>query len=114
MDENNIPETLLDVNGYPTDEWLEFIKNYQPSDYLPLIKFVKKLLPKGWYFSDWGVVIHRIYKGKIKLELHTGGWSGNEEIIRAILSNKQFTHFKMKYVKLTAGGHYYFEIAEDN
>ena len=108
--ENTIPRTLLDVNGYPTDEWLEFIKNYQPSDDLPLLKFVKEILPKGWYNADWDVVIHRKYKGKIKLELHTRGWSGNEEVIRAILSNIYLTHFKMQYIEWHAGGHYYFEI----
>jgi len=108
--QNTIPKTLLDVNGCPTEEWLEFIKNYQPSDDLPLLKFVKEILPKGWYYADWGVVIHRKYKGKIKLELHTGGWSGNEEVIREILSNKHFTHFKMQYVQWKTGGNYYFEI----
>ena len=104
------PDVLLDVNGYPTEEWLEFIRNYIPDNSLPLLKFVSEILPYGWYMADWGFVLHRKYKGKIKLELHTGGWSGNEEVISAILSNKWLTHFKMQYVMRKAGGQYYCEI----
>jgi len=106
---NHLPDVLLDVNGYPTEEWLEFIRNYIPDNSLPLLKFVSEILPKGWYMADWGFVLHRKYRGKQKLELHTGGWSGNEEVISAILSNK---HFKMQYVMRKAGGHYYFEITK--
>jgi len=108
---NTIPEILLDSNDNPTEEWLEFIRNYHPSEELPLLKFVTEVLPKGWYLAEWGVIIHRKYRGVIRLELHTGGFSGNEEVIREILSNKHFTHFKMEYVQWKTGGHHYFEIA---
>ena len=108
---NHLPDVLLDVNGYPTEEWLQFLRGYQPYDSMPLLKFVSEILPKGWYMADWGFVLHRKYKGKIKLELHTGGWSGNEEVISAILSNIWLTHFQMQYVMWKAGGHYYFDIS---
>lgn len=110
---NHLPDVLLDVNGYPTEEWLQFIRGYQPDDSMPLLKFVSEILPKGWYMADWGFVLHRKYRGKQKLELQTGGWSGNEEVISAILSNIWLTHFKMQYVMWKAGGHYYFEILCD-
>jgi len=102
------PETLLDINGYPTEEYLQFIRDYTP-ELMPIMDFVA-ILQHGWYFDDWGFRLHRKYAGKRKLELHTGGWSGNEEIISAIKSNIYLTHFSMQYVKWYTGGHFYFEI----
>ena len=49
-------------------------------------------------------------KGKrvLRLELHTGGWSGNEDIIDAMQRNIYFwTRF---WLKTERGGHYYFRI----
>jgi hypothetical protein len=106
-----LPAVLLDDEGYPTEEWLQFIKTYKPDESLPLLTFVKKVLVDGWYMSDWGFVLHRKYKGIHKLELHTGGWSGNEETIAAITSNMWLTHFQMRYVMWRTGGHYYFELS---
>ena len=104
-------KVMLSYDYSPTEEWLQFIRGYKPDDSMPLLKFVSEILPKGWYMADWGFVLHRKYKGKIKLELHTGGWSGNEEVISAILSNIWLTHFQMQYVMWKAGGHYYFDIS---
>ena len=104
----NRPDELLDSDGYPTDEYLEFIRGYT-DETMDIMDFID-ILSDGWWMPSWGFRLHRKYEGKIKLELHTGGWSGNEEIIREILSNISLTHFKMRYVKWTAGGHYYFEI----
>jgi hypothetical protein len=110
---DKLPNVLLDNEGYPTEEWLNFIRNYQPDDSLPLITFIKGYLSEGWYFSGWGFKLSRKYRGKYNLELHTGGWSGNKEIINAILSNIHLTRFKMMYVMWKAGGHYYFEIKDE-
>ncbi|HBE41221.1 MAG TPA: hypothetical protein DDW27_08465 [Bacteroidales bacterium] len=107
----NVPDTLLDIGGYPTDEYLEFIRDYEPKQ-MPVFEFVDTILRNGWYFDDWGFVLHRKYKGKRKLELHTGGWSGNEEIIDVILSNMYLTYFEMRYVMWRVGGHYYFDLSE--
>lgn len=107
---DKLPIELLDDEGYPTNEWLEFLKQYEPDESLPIMSFVKMVLKDGWYMSDWGFVLGRRYKGITKLSLHTGGWSGNEEIISAIKSNINLTHFAMKYVMWRVGGHYYFEI----
>lgn len=107
---DRLPDTLLDSYGYPTKEWINFIENYLPDESLPLIHFIKGVLIDGWWMSDWGFKLHNPYKGKIKLELHTGGWSGNEEVIAAIRSNIYLTHCSMRYYKWLSGGHYYFEI----
>jgi hypothetical protein len=106
-----IPDELLDSEGYPTDGYLKFIENYT-NETMPIIEFIY-ILMDGWYFGNWGFFLHKKYKGIRKFELHTGGWSGNDEIIRKILSNIWLTNFKMKYVSWRTGGHYYFEIKID-
>lgn len=103
-----IPTKLLDFDGYPTDEFLEFIKNYNPKN-MDIHEFLS-ILQDGWYFQNWGFKLKKKYRGIQKLELHTGGWSGNEDTINAIISNIFLTHFSMKYVMWKTGGHYYFEI----
>lgn len=105
-----LPIRLLDNSGYPTKEWLQYIKNYKPDESLPLMRFVDSVLIDGWWMPCWGFKLHKKYKGKRKFELHTGGWSGNEEIIEAIISNIYLTHFQMRYIMWRTGGHYYFEI----
>lgn len=86
---DKLPSEFLDEDGSPTVEWLDYIENYIPDDTLPIDVFIKKYLYESWWMPDWGIVIHRAYSGKQKIELHTGGWSGNEDIIRSILKNRQ-------------------------
>ena len=38
-----------------------------------------------WHWNDYFVK-----KDKSHFELHTGGWSGNEDIIRAMMDNQVF------------------------
>lgn len=105
-----LPITLLDDEGYPTDEWLGFLRNYKPSETLPIEEFVTDVLRQGWWMPEWGFKLHKKYRGRKKLELHTGGWSGNEEVIEAIKSNIWLAGFSMRYEKWNMGGHFYFSI----
>jgi len=98
----------LDSKGYPTDEFLKFIRDYT-DETMAIMDFLD-ILADGWHFGDWGFKLKRKYNGIRKLELHTGGWSGNEDIISAIRSNIYLTHFRMRYVKWLTGGHFYFKI----
>jgi hypothetical protein len=98
----------LDDDGYPTEEFLQYIRDFDHSG--DMSEFLRTL-EEGWWCSDWGYKLHRKYRGAQILELHTGGWSGNEETIGAILDNIYLTHFKMRYEKWLAGGHYYFKIS---
>jgi hypothetical protein len=101
-----MPENCLDKDGYPTNEVLEWIKNFD-TRILPFEDFVESL--RGvWWMSDWCFIFKRKYNGKRTLELHTGGWSGNEEIIYALEENIFF--FPMTWKKTYRGGHYYFSI----
>ena len=87
---------------YPTEEELKSIKEWDVvTNPFGLIDFIKGL----WRYPDYFIV-----KGKqvINLELHTVGWSGNEDIIRALQENKFF--FLLYWQKSTRGGHYYFRI----
>lgn len=99
---------LLDSNQLPTDEFLQFIRDYKPAT-MPILNLVG-LIEEAWWLG-WGFKLKRKYKGIQKLELHTGGWSGNEDIINTILDNVWLTHHKMRYVMWKIGGHHYFEIS---
>jgi hypothetical protein len=103
-------EPLKDHEGYPTDECLEFIRTYKPSEFMPLIKFVEEYLQEAWWMPERQFVLHRKYAGVRKLELHTGGWSGNEDIIRTLQENR-ILWVMMRYYMWKAGGHYYFRIS---
>ena len=87
---------------YPTKEELEFIALYRfnhDKGFLPLVEHILRL----WHWSDYAK-----WDGK-NLELHTGGWSGNEDIINA-LTDTPFWMFYWK--KSERGGHYYFEVKQ--
>lgn len=68
---------------YPTEEQLKVIKEWDLVE-----KPVKSLLDyiePIWEYGDWGFT-----RTKHKLELHTGGWSGNEDIISSLQQNIMF------------------------
>jgi len=104
----------MDEDGYPEDEVLNFIKSYN----LAKEKTVDKLLEvikENWNYAD--IKYFTMRKGKdvlgdpcMKLQLHTGGWSGNESIIDAI-QNGKFPTLWIFWTKSKAGGHYYFDIS---
>lgn len=100
-----------DNEGYPTDEFLDYVRDTEFRTTEDIMEFVETLRDV-WYFGGWGFKLHRKYKGVRKLELHTGGWSGNEQIIEAMKENIWLTHFKMSYVRWETGGHHYFEIKD--
>ena len=92
---------MLDNNGYPSEEELKTITklgNLKDSD--ALIDY----LNDRWNWED----ICFKYDGK-NLILHTGGWSGNEDMIDA-LYNTLFWH---RYWKSSQrGGHFKFTILD--
>lgn len=93
-------------NDYPTDEQLGLIREYDLSNEVtprsgptPLIKMLREI----WHWPDY----FRYADGF--LELHTGGWSGNEDIIEALQGTMFWTLY---WLKSERGGHYYFWIPE--
>jgi hypothetical protein len=94
------------IDGYPTEEFLNYIIQWNPFDF-KVIDFIK-LICENWEHGEIGYKIGRKYKGEINFELHTLGWSGNEDIIRALKDNTFF--WIMNWYKSIRGGHYYFKI----
>lgn len=89
-----------DETGYPTEEFLEAVKNWPHSDSTGLMDEIKRAWMYSHYFRRRG----RTYR------LSTGGWSGNESIIAAMQSNQIFWGFC--WVQSKRGGHYIFEVPE--
>ena len=82
----------LDSEGYPTEYALEKVKIMaEPVDYIRSI----------WWMPDWGFIL-----SDTELVLHTGGWSGNEDIIEALRLNPFWLKLSSEY----RGGHYYFKL----
>jgi len=82
---------------YPTEQELQKIKEWEPGDLHGLMQFVKSL----WAFRAWGFSQDdEIYF------ISTGGWSGNEDIIEAMMSNVVW--WMMYWQQSRRGGHYIF------
>ena len=100
----------MDKQGYPEQHELTTIEQWDCRDVFALFEYIKE----RWNYADSGACKMSWGKDNLQrkpvllLELHTIGWSGNEDIIEALLSNKKIT--AMWYTKWERGGHYYFEI----
>lgn len=109
----------FDADGYPTDETLGLIENWSPLDVRGLLAFIAE----AWKYSDRAP--HRIdYLARITphtgalnedgYELWyatTGGWSGNEELIRAFQRN--LTAWSLSWKASVSGGAHYWRIREE-
>jgi hypothetical protein len=96
-----------EYEGYPEPKDLDRIKSWDTYDVFNLIEYVCC----KWSYQKWGVKKYWEKKRErevLKVELHTAGWSGNEDLINALLENRMFT--MMWYESWRRGGHYYFEI----
>lgn len=96
--ETNWPDLAIDEEGYPTTEALQFIESYDMKDGVEgLVNFIGEI----WYHGDLG-----FYREGNNLELHTLGWSGNEDVIRSLRKTFFWTFCWLKSEK---GGHHYFD-----
>ena len=102
---------MADEYEYPTDEELSRITDWDilKEGVRPLIEYIQSL----WWMPEWGFVLRDGYtrwnrRHAKKLELHTGGWSGNESIIGALQQNWLF--WSLFWEKSEVGGHYWFTI----
>ena len=89
---------------YPRENELLAIKewNFLKKSIQDFLCEIKRL----WHWEDWGYKLSG--KRVLRLELHTGGWSGNESIIEALRDN--FVFWTVCWIKSQRGGHYWFEI----
>ena len=89
-------EPEFDRNGYPTESTLERIKKWDFEDWSGLIDFITST----WHWPDYAIM------GRKYLELHTGGWSGNEDVICALQDNLMI--WGLYWHSSERGGHYKF------
>lgn len=95
---------VLDYTGYPDEESLKQIKEWDV-----LAKGVEGLLDLIKDNTNWSDrQIELSGKNVIRYVYHTGGWSGNEDVIEAMRRN--FLFWSISWWKSTRGGHYYFKI----
>ena len=105
---------LLDEDGYPTHWALELIAGWNWQDPVGFMEFVKSL----WWYPDWGWDESEIddpYREKKKVrqyDISTGGWSGNESLIRAMEKTDMLWY--MIWVQSRRGGHYIFQINKED
>ena len=85
----------MDEEGYPTEETLEKIKNWDPNDFNGLAVFIYNL----WIYGNYSN-----YYPDISLALSTGGWSGHEDIINSI-PKEWINNF---LIQSESGGHFIF------
>jgi hypothetical protein len=91
---------IMDKDGYPEDEKLATIISWDAiADPLGLVDYIQEL----WAYADAGHFTFDSDTGK--LELHTAGWSGNEELIGALQENTMF--WIMYWQRSERGGHHY-------
>jgi hypothetical protein len=94
----------MDANNYPTEKELAKVKEWDVvKDRDGLITYLLGL----WHWDKYAKY-YETKDGHTILELHTGGWSGNEEILDALRSNVVF--WLMYFWIHKSGGHYYFNI----
>lgn len=72
------PHPTFDADGYPTDETESAIRTWDFRDAADWLEYVSE----SWN-QDYG----RLWHQDGKLHLATGGWSGNESIVRAMRKN---------------------------
>lgn len=102
---------LLDDDGYPTDHALDIIERWHWSDSKGWFEFIKSI----WWAADWGwkecdAIDDVSGKKSYCYYISTGGWSGNESIIRAM--EKNWLLWNTQWVQSRRGGHYIFELKE--
>jgi hypothetical protein len=99
---------FLDEDGYPTDEVLNIITKW---DYAQGWRELFELVESIWWGADWGFRVEET-ETHMTYDISTGGWSGNESIIRALQENYFCWHSTWQQSR--RGGHHLFEIKKEN
>ncbi len=95
---------MLNKDNYPDKTSLRQIREW---DYLNQgVQGLLNLVKENTNHPDFSFSM--IGKRVLHFEYHTGGWSGNEDVIDALRQNWLF--WSMFWQKSTRGGHHYFKI----
>lgn len=89
----------MNKDGYPEEYELKKITEWDYKDFEGLMEYVADLwkYPQYWTNEESG-----------KISISTGGWSGNELIISALMQNRMF--WACCWVSSRRGGHYEFKV----
>ena len=98
----------LDEDGYPTEEALDKIEKWHYNDPRGWFKFIENI----WHLTSWGWSKGYNIDGNYLYNISTAGWSGNEDIIRAMQKNKIL--WSDTWVQSRRGGHYIFEVKDES
>ena len=105
-------KNLLDEDGYPSDHALDLIEAWPWTDPKGWFEFINSI----WHLKSWGwkegpAIDEITGKQTYCYYISTAGWSGNESIIHAMEKNDTLWHFT--WVQSRKGGHYIFEIKDE-
>jgi recombinational DNA repair ATPase RecF len=97
----------LDSEGYPTDESLATIANVLVQGRAELIELFDAIVD-AWHWSSYVKRVERT-NGTITWRFATGGWSGNESLIHALMSNIS-VYASLSWVASCSGGLHIFRV----
>lgn len=98
----------IDQDGYPTQDFLKWIEEYDTVKG-DVFLYIQTILD-NWYHGDYGWRIQRVYRGERKVFISTCGWSGNEDMIEAM--QKNYIFWAVSYFSHQRGGHYVFKVKQ--
>ncbi len=99
---------MPDADGYPTDEELGRIRAWPwTDDMTEWFAFIRTC----WWMPEWGWSEHEaadpvLKRSARRYDISTGGWSGNEDIIAAMVDNWML--WTTTWCESRRGGHYVF------
>lgn len=104
----------LDEDGYPTDEFLQSIRDWKVQSVKDAKAWMEHIR-EGWFYEDYfdGPFTEKededgpVYEG---YRVSTGGWSGHEDTISAMQDN--FFGWYYTWYSTRRGGHYEFRLKD--
>lgn len=98
-------DELFDEDEYPSDYALDVVSHFHGTP-CQLVELIAHL----WRWKDL-VQVRAPWRGEIEVSLVTGGWSGNESVIRAL----DGTVFGLRWWETTKrGGLYVYKVRADD
>ena len=96
----------MDAEGYPEEKELRMIRKWDIKDFPLLLEFIEK----RWTYHDFikkEVIKDRITnRDLLQWTLITGGWSGNESLVNALLGNRLFEiSWSYQWTRANGGQH---------
>jgi hypothetical protein len=111
MGSDTVLEPTFDRDGYPTEETLKIIAEWDcvgKDNQINLLKYVQKCWRYDNFFTVEEGTVDMYHTNVLRYNISTGGWSGNESLISALEENHLF--WALCWVQSRRGGHYIFHV----